>query len=224
MCGVDNNTYFNECLAVCQDVEIKKQGACPSSPPMVMASYISGGKVTKEEMNAFKAEKFKLVAKRKPHFGNLPGKELVGNGNGPDGPGSGKGNGQGSGNNNPEARSKASRIVYVDKDTALEYVAEYAMQDIPKGVSTYATELGDAPEPKDEGGRLLTILGADTRTQESYSDRPNWRLAALDYWSGSWSGRCSGGKLGFLLLAFVHMHLRLEFYQLILILVATSNK
>lgn len=206
VCGVDDNTYFNECLAICQGVEIERRGACPSSPPMKMDSYIAQGKVTKEEMNAFKAEKFKLVAKRKPQFGNLPDKELVGDDNGPDGPGNGNGNGNGNGdgnvngngNGNPKARTKASRIVYADDDTALEYVAEYAMEDIPEGFSYDATE-GDAPEPKDEGGRLLSVLGADTRTQESYNNWPNWRLTELDYWSGwwifgSWSGRCSGGE------------------------------
>lgn len=173
---------------------------------MKMDSYIGQGKVTKEEMNAFKAEKFKLVAKRKPQFGNLPDKELVGDDNGPDGPGNGNGNGNpgngNPGNGNPKARSKASRIVYAGDDTALEYVAEYAMEDIPEGVSYDATE-GDAPDPMDEGGRLLSVLGADTRSQESYYNWPNWRLTQLDYWTGwwifaSWQGRCSGGEFGHL--------------------------
>lgn len=204
VCGVDGNTYFNECFAICQDIEIERNGACPSDPPMHTDSYITGGKVTKEEMDAFKADKFKLVAKRKPNSGKLPDMEPVFNGNGdPDGPGNsdgsgnGNGGGGGNGNGNGNPRSiRASRLVYNGPDTALEYAASYNTEDIAEGVS-HSTVVGDMPNPADgDSNRLLTVLGNDTRFQQSGFNWPNWRLVQLDYWSWRWSGGCSGAIIG----------------------------
>ena len=196
VCGADGKTYFNECLAVCQDVEVERNGACPSDPPMNLASFIAEGKVTKAEMNAFKEEKFKLVAKRNPHFGQLPdGREPHGLNNDPS-------------NDNPGTSPRSAKASRITAD-GLEYVAEYDMDDIDEGDDYEAsdgempeTADGDMPAPADNWpNRLLSVIGVDTRVQENSFTWPNWRLAQLDYWSGwwifaSWSGRCSGTIIG----------------------------
>lgn len=183
VCGVNGITYFNECLAVCQDVDIERNGACPSEPPTNKNSFFKEGKVTKKEMNAFKAEKFKLVAKRKPQHGELPDREE------PHGDSDGPGNSTG----NPGAQ-RSARVVRLTKD-GLEYVAEYDMDAIPEGVSYDPTE-GDIPEtdgdmtvPDGSSDRLLSVLGADTRFEQTGYNWPNWRLTQLDYGG---VGRCSG--------------------------------
>jgi len=68
VCGVDGNTYFNECLAVCQEVEIDRPGACPGKPPISVASestYTHQGTVSLQTMKHFEDEGFRYVAKRK---------------------------------------------------------------------------------------------------------------------------------------------------------------
>ncbi len=74
-----------ETLALCQGVGIARSGACPQAPLGDIKSY-SSGRVTKEELNAFKANNFKLVSKRNLKF-NLPKKieEPSGDGKGGDG-------------------------------------------------------------------------------------------------------------------------------------------
>jgi len=169
-------------------------------PTMNTDSYITGVKVTKEEMDAFKADKFVLVALRKPDSGTLPDTEPVGPGNS-NGSRNGNGNGGGGGRKgkrNGNRRSiRASRIVYKGPDTALEYAASYNPEDIADGVS-HSTVVGDMPEPVDgDSNRLLTVLGNDTRFQQSGYDWPNWRLVQLDFWTGgSWFGGCSGAIIG----------------------------
>jgi hypothetical protein len=211
VCGVDGITYFNECFAICQDIEVERNGACPSDPPMNTDSYITGGdptmntdsyitgvKVTKEEMDAFKADKFVLVALRKPDSETLPDTEPVGPGNS-NGSRNGNGNGGGGGRKgkrNGNRRSiRASRIVYKGPDTALEYAASYNPEDIAEGVS-HSTVVGDMPKPVDgDSNRLLAVIGNDTRFQQSGYDWPNWRLVQLDYTSFSVGG-CSGAIIG----------------------------
>jgi V8-like Glu-specific endopeptidase len=66
VCGEDGITYFNECLAFCQDVPVQSKGVCPGSKaiPTDDPSYSRVGSVTKETMNRFLLEGFKFVAKR----------------------------------------------------------------------------------------------------------------------------------------------------------------
>lgn len=79
------------------------------------------------------------------------------------------------------------------------YVAEYDMDAIPKGVNYDPTKEdipktdGDMPVPDGFFDRRLSVLGADTRFQQSVSEWPNWRLTALDYDN---VGRCSGAIIG----------------------------
>lgn len=138
-------------------------------------------------MNAFKAEKFKLVAKRKPRYGDLPDmEEPLDDGRGP-----------GSDNVNP-GKQRSARVARITKD-GLEYVAEYDMDSIPEGVSYDPTKEdipetdGDMPAPDGFPDRRLSVLGADTRFQASSSTWPNWRLTELDYGN---IGRCSGAIIG----------------------------
>lgn len=181
VCGVDGLTYFNECFALCQDVEIERNGACPDEPPMNIASYSTEGRVTKQEMGRFKAEKFKLVAKRNPQAGELPDREPQANGAG--GPGNDNGNGP---SENPGQSRRSTKAVRVT-DTGLEYVAEYEMDEIPEGLDYEPSEgempetAEDVPDP-DAPNRLLSVLGTDTRVQQSGWNWPNWRLTHLDYW------------------------------------------
>jgi len=65
--GVDGKTYFNECLAFCQEVEVDRPGVCGGSNPITAndKSFIREGKVSKEKMDKFKEQKVKYVAKRR---------------------------------------------------------------------------------------------------------------------------------------------------------------
>mmetsp|Transcript_7878 Transcript_7878/g.17084 ORF Transcript_7878/g.17084 Transcript_7878/m.17084 type:complete len:442 (+) Transcript_7878:1014-2339(+) len=182
VCGVDGNTFFNECFAVCQGIEVQRKGACPQDPLGDMASYARGGKVTKEELHAFKAEKFKLVAKRNPMFG-MPDEdeEPIGDGRGSDGLG-------------VQRSAKVSRMT----SEGLEYVAEYDMDDIPEG-HEYDASKGELPEPTHgDSNRLLSVLGRDTRFEESAYNWPNWRLVQTDLRrsDGSYRNWCSGAIIG----------------------------
>jgi len=66
VCGTDGATYFNECLAVCQGVEINRPGVCPGDNPISSNdnTYVREGRVSKDEMLRFKNENFKYVSKR----------------------------------------------------------------------------------------------------------------------------------------------------------------
>jgi len=66
--GVDGNTFFNKCSAICQGIDIARRGACPQAPLGDIASYAKKGIVTKEELDAFKKMNFKLVYKRNLNF------------------------------------------------------------------------------------------------------------------------------------------------------------
>lgn len=73
VCGVDGTTYFNECLAACQDVGVEHAGPCASDPPRNAASFVAQGRVSRAEMDAFKEKGYRLVAKRT--FGGMPSNE-----------------------------------------------------------------------------------------------------------------------------------------------------
>ena len=162
MCGVDGNTFFNECFAVCQGVDIKRKGSCPQDPLADMGSFARGGKVTKEELNAFKAEKFKLVNKRNLTFG-MPDEDKEPNS---DGHGDGLG---------AQRSAKVSRMM----NNGLEYVAEYDMDGIPQGLEYDASE-GEMPESEYNSDRLLSVLGVDTRFEQRGYDWPNWWVYCLE--------------------------------------------
>jgi len=190
VCGVDGITYFNECMAVCQDVDIERNGACPSATAqagpaaMNMNSFFREGKVTKVEMNAFKDENFTLVAKRKPQHGKLPDtEEPDDDGDGPFNP-----------TKNSATKERSAKVLRLTRD-GLEYATEYNMDAIPAGVS-YGPTKGNIPEtdgditpPDGASDRLLSVLGADTRHAQNGFNWPNWRLTQLDYGG---VGRCSG--------------------------------
>jgi len=182
VCGADDNTYFNECLAVCQEVAVARPGACAGDPPIRQNddSYVRQGLVSKADMDAFKAEKLKFSAKRKLNKSLIPSvDEPVDNSGGPDSPG-----------NKPAeipARFKVKRIT----QDGYEYVATIDAADIPAGTDTEPTD-GLLGNPVDGGGRLLSVLGVDTRSQTTAYSYPNWRLGQLDYSNQS---RCSGAVI-----------------------------
>ena len=64
VCGVDGNTIFNKCLALCQGIDIARRGACPQAPLGDVASYAKSGRVTNEEFDEFKEKNLKLISKR----------------------------------------------------------------------------------------------------------------------------------------------------------------
>ena len=191
VCGVDGNTYFNECLAYCQEVAIERPGACPGDRPINPNddSYVRTGKVSKAEMDEFKAEKFKFVAKRKFPEGKLDLKERVGKG----GPDEDKDNQRPT----PPGLVRAKRVTR----QGLEYIAEeYA--ELPDGYNPETNPsdgiLGPNPQVPDEGlHRALSVLGVDTRTETTGFSWPNWRLGQLEqcnFWGCyEW---CSGAIIG----------------------------
>jgi len=66
VCGDDNISYQNECLALCQNINIKSIGECHGHMSMLYhATYDYDSEVTKEDMDRFKDERFVFVAKRK---------------------------------------------------------------------------------------------------------------------------------------------------------------
>jgi len=91
VCGVDGNTYFNECLAVCQGIAIGSPSSCAGGNGLAFGSpssrnedggisYVQWGSVSQQEMNRFRHEGFKYVARR-THESIEGDEEPVGNGN-----------------------------------------------------------------------------------------------------------------------------------------------
>eukprot|EP00586_Coscinodiscus_wailesii_P000656 CAMPEP_0172481584 /NCGR_PEP_ID=MMETSP1066-20121228/7579_1 /TAXON_ID=671091 /ORGANISM="Coscinodiscus wailesii, Strain CCMP2513" /LENGTH=426 /DNA_ID=CAMNT_0013244021 /DNA_START=162 /DNA_END=1442 /DNA_ORIENTATION=+ len=64
VCGDDNVSYQNECLAWCQSVTIKSSGECPGHQPMSGDSYNNVAEVTRHQLDRFKDENFVFIAKR----------------------------------------------------------------------------------------------------------------------------------------------------------------
>ena len=176
VCGVDGNTYFNECIAYCQDIDIARPGVCANDPPINPndESYVRTGKVSKAEMDEFKAERFKFTAKRNFPSGKMDLRELAGSG----GPESDKENQRPT----PPGLIRARRVTY----EGLEYVSDDA-PEVPVGYipETNPTEgiIGSNPEDPHDG-RALSVLGEDTRTETNGFTWPNWRLAQMEQCEG----------------------------------------
>jgi len=193
VCGTDGKTYFNECLAICQEVEVDRPGNCPGDKAIEPndESYVREGFVPVGTMNRFKNENFKYVGKRveiveneyaieEPILDDEDGNGNNGNGNNGNGNngngnngngggnGNGNGNGGGNGNGNNEKKYRATRLT-IDGD---EYVADDVVlpdEDLPAGEELFPDPGpdgdSDGESDGDGHGRDLAVLGADNRWQ-----------------------------------------------------------
>ena len=190
VCGVDGNTYFNACIAYCQDIDIERPGVCAGDKPINPNddSYVREGRVSKAEMDEFKTEKFKFTAKRKFPDRKPDLVEPVGAGPGED---------NSSQLPTPPGLIRAKRITR----QGLEYVSD-DVPELPAGYmpETSPTEgvLGSNPQPLDDDQhRALSVIGQDTRTETDGFSWPNWRLGQVEQCEGSsCSPFCSGSIIG----------------------------
>jgi hypothetical protein len=202
VCGTDGITYFNECLAVCQDVEIEHNGVCPSDPPMNIGS-IRGFKVTKAVLHAYKESGFKLtsIRSRKQGQGVIP--EM------PESPVRDGNDHSDSSNSSQYVRFKRLKYTQENPDVAFEYEAIIHQDEIPEGQDIPPTEGVVSPDTPDSGdsGRLLQpsgIIGEDTRSRIiDTTVKPYYRIVELDrYYNWGpdypedlhYTNYCSGGE------------------------------
>lgn len=163
-------------------------GACPGGGN-TEAYFDEEGTVDMATINRFKAEKFKLVGKRKFKANDMLTDadstiEKKGNGNG-------NGNGGGNGNGNGRNKVKMTRL----SNDMFEYSAAIDEDEIPNFPDTVPDVLGTEPvgeipdEEGDEENRKLYIFGSDTRYEmDSYG------LAT--YWPQRLNGRTAIGCSG----------------------------
>ena len=180
VCGIDGNTYFNECLAICQEVEIERDGACPLDPPMNFDSIATEGKVTKAEMDAHKAGKlkFKLIAKQKSYGSSLY-KERP------------EGEISGTSTSSAQSHTKAFRFT---RD-GLVYVANYSLDDISESMDEpkeqFVTDHLPEEDQREDPNRRLFWMNELAFEQDSY-DWPTRRIVEIDYNPQCDNSGCSG--------------------------------
>jgi len=162
VCGHDNVSYQNECLAWCQNISIKSVGECPDHRPMSDATFDTVAKVTKQQLDRFKEENFVFVAKRKNenfqkqnnkhsnHFKET-GNDLI------DTP------------SDNESDNNETNIIYALRitDEGDEYLAKIDVNDINDMIGNYSSPrlpLGtNSPRHLNEDER--GIVGSDTRSK-----------------------------------------------------------
>lgn len=188
VCAIDGNTYMNECLAICQHVGIEREGPCSSSArySRKLSSYVTEGRVTLDEMNAFRDEKmeFKLVGKRAFSSGNLPNGEIV------DEPSEHEEEGEN------DTDSNLVKLLRITSD-GLEYAAEYMLPNhiTAPTADDYPLPLNDNSEfhPSEFPNRRLTLAGEDTRSRESSDSPLTSKIVKIDDLNG---GGCTGTIIG----------------------------
>lgn len=208
VCGTDGITYFNECLAVCQDVEIEHNGVCPSDPPMNIGS-IMGFRVTKAVLHAYKESGFKLtsIRSRKQGQGVIP--EM------PESPVR-DGNDHSDYSSSQNVRFRRLEYLEDNSDYGLEYQAIVSKNNIPGGSDIPPTEgtvsfNDDSPE-EGESDSFQSVIGEDTRSRiTDMTVYPYWRLVQLDMYydwgPGTPDGAfylpmCSGGEFNVISILF----------------------
>ena len=167
VCGEDEITYSNDCFAFCAEpkVAIARPGVCAGDGPPQKEGPFINGRVTKQEINAFKNKHFKLVGKR--GFNSSPNEASRNPWS--KNPGNGK--------QNPKGSIGVVLLTY----KGLEYVSSYRVDDIPDGIDTDSTE-GVAVPIEEQGttrrlGRTNRLLGM---TQQDRYDYPNKMLIQFD--------------------------------------------
>lgn len=160
VCGKDDLTYNNECLAVCQGVEVARPGACPGQPPVDQSSYVGQGFVENEKINRFQGQGYKYVARRVKQVDG-PGADVL-----------------------PEATvsrkdvdtepPRTRPVIFTEEGD--EYLGGILAEVdfVPdKEPLMEAFVPPDLSEDTNGGERNLQILGADTRVQITYPSYPD---------------------------------------------------
>lgn len=195
VCGTDGITYENECLAVCQDVEIDHSGACSDDPQMKIASYGTKLKVTKAVMTAFSDSNFMFTSVRHRNQGRIPD-EI------PEYPYDVDNDGSGNENSSTPQYVKFKRLLYPEdnQDVAYEYEAIIPQDEIPQGRETTSSEGSvssdyDSTE-EEESNRFLGIIGEDTRSRITPTTvDPYKKIVQVDMFNKDGSYLiCSGGE------------------------------
>jgi len=175
VCGADGNTYFNECLAFCQDTEIDHAGTCQGRHQLTFGGdlsqtngkegdiltyatsedpfYIHEGLVSMKTMKRFKDGGFKYVARRKrTRFGEDEENKGIRSIHGL-----------------RKGTVRAARLT----SEGDEYVSDAIDVSNDEGRRVQSTTFIDRDEEVDhenDSHRGLAILGEDTRTKVSRTD------------------------------------------------------